>query len=98
MTLAGENLMESRVEEPLMWCCQCAGFRGYGGGHNPNCAHCLNLEESSCRDCVRCNKCLEPTNFGNGETVQFGVTHFHNRAAAIVAERRPPLPGVRGRC
>ena len=91
MTVAGENLMASRLEEPLMWCCKCAGFRGHGGGHNLDCAHCLDFEESSCRDCVRCNKFLEPTNFGDGETVQFGVTRLHARASAIVAGTEPAV-------
>ncbi|KAH6853990.1 hypothetical protein B0I37DRAFT_421201 [Chaetomium sp. MPI-CAGE-AT-0009] len=89
MTLAGKNLMASRVEEPLMWCCSCAAFRGHGGGQNPDCAHCINFEESSCPDCVRCNKFLEPTKYGNGEVVQYGVVHLQARALDILAGREP---------
>ncbi|KAH6650505.1 hypothetical protein F5144DRAFT_588966 [Chaetomium tenue] len=89
MTLSGQNLMTSRAEEPLMWCCHCTGFRSRGGGHHLDCAHCANFEGTSCRDCVRCNKFLEPTNFGNGEMVQFGVAHLHARGLAILAGTKP---------
>ena len=34
---------------------------------------------------------LEPTNFGDGETVQFGVTHLHARASAIAAGTEPAV-------
>lgn len=89
MTLGGQNLMARRAEQPLMWCCHCTGFRSRGGGHNLDCAHCANFEGSSCRDCVGCNKFLEPIKFGNGDMVQFGVAHLHARELAIVAGTEP---------
>lgn len=73
MTLGGENLMPRRVEDPFMWCCTCAGLRGEGRSQSVDCAHCVNVEESSCPDCVRCNGFLEPTRFRNGDIVHWGV-------------------------
>lgn len=50
MTVGGQNLMPSRVEEPFMWCCQCANFRGEGRDQDPECVHCLNSEENRCKE------------------------------------------------
>ncbi|KAK4156155.1 hypothetical protein C8A00DRAFT_12876, partial [Chaetomidium leptoderma] len=79
-TLYGENLMASRVEEPFMWCCQCASLQGDGRNQNPDCDHCINFKESNCPECVRCNKFLEATTFANGDMVKWGVLHLHTRA------------------
>jgi hypothetical protein len=50
MTVGGENLMPSRVEEPFMWCCQCAVLRGQGRKRDPECVHCVNYEDSRCEE------------------------------------------------
>jgi hypothetical protein len=89
MTAAGENLMPSRLEEPLMWCCACYNIRGHNWGwrirrdngqETPVCSHCENYQSSACPDCIRCNKFLEPVRFCNGDIVRYGVLHVHQLA------------------
>lgn len=51
-----------------------------------NCAHCLDSQQSSCKDCVRCNKFLEPIQFCNGDMVKHGILHLHLRGLGISGE------------
>lgn len=89
MTLGGENLMPSRLKEPFVWCCTCAGLRREGRSQDVDCAHCLDVEESSCRDCVRCNEFLEPTRFRNGDIVYWGILDVCSSAQRRRGSRSP---------
>ncbi|KAL1843824.1 hypothetical protein VTJ49DRAFT_7175 [Mycothermus thermophilus] len=79
MTVSGENCMPSRMEEPLMWCCSCGNIRGgiwdSPAGPSRGCSHCDSYSESTCEQCVRCNKFLEPVRLCNGDLVKWGVLH-----------------------
>jgi hypothetical protein len=90
MTLGGENLMPSRFEASFMWCCECGGLRQAGRNQSGPCSHCVDFQESDCGECLWCNKFLEPTEFPNGDIVQWGVLHLHSRALAIKEGREVP--------
>lgn len=79
-----ENLMLDRVgAEPYTWCCRCKQCRGpltEGARDGIGCAHCADYRDSVCRDCVRCNRFLEPTRFCNGDYVMNGLLDLHYRA------------------
>jgi hypothetical protein len=83
MALGGENLMPSRFEASFMWCCKCGGLQLAGKDQTNPCFHCVDFRESHCRECLWCNKFLEPTEFANGDIVCWGVLHLHIRALAI---------------
>ncbi|KAK3309869.1 uncharacterized protein B0T15DRAFT_546033 [Chaetomium strumarium] len=88
-TVSGANLMESRAQDSFMWCCRCWSLRGYMANDQNGCAHCADCTQSECRDCVRCNKFLEPTRLCTGDLVYKGVMDLHARAVAIMEGRSP---------
>jgi hypothetical protein len=92
MTVGGENLMESRLRETFVWCCNCTALRSLDGHENQECAHCAHPRESRCPDCIKCNKFLEPVRFCNQEIVHRGVLHLHMRALAVKAGEAEPNP------